>query len=127
MVDETTGDILVFTSAFKSAEVLHRSRDHGRTWATEDITIETDKNGWRPSFNAACVPGATLKYGPKKGRLLMPTRVFVHNYNYNYNPKGGPKVFDRQLRQCCLQRRSRKDMDAERAVSSQWYRRVGRS
>ncbi|HIN91602.1 MAG TPA: exo-alpha-sialidase [Alphaproteobacteria bacterium] len=93
MVDETTGDVLVFTSAFNPAPVLHRSRDHGKTWKTESITIKKDKNGWLPCFNAACVPGATLRHGPNKGRLLMPTRVFVHNLNYD--PKDGPKVFDK--------------------------------
>ena len=93
MIDETTGDVLVFTSAFKPAQVLHRSRDHGKTWVTEEITIKKDKNGWLPCFNAACVPAATLKHGPKKGRLLMPTRVFVQGLNYD--PKKGPRVFDK--------------------------------
>ena len=93
MIDETTGDILVFTSAIKSAHVLHRSHDHGKTWATEDIVIKADNNGWLPSFNAACVPGATLQHGAHKGRLLIPTRVFVEGLNYD--PQGGPKVFDK--------------------------------
>lgn len=93
LVDENTGDILVFTSSFRPAFVLYRSRDHGRTWTGEDVTIKKDENGWLPCFNAACVPAATLRFGPYKGRLLMPTRVFVQGLNYD--PKEGPKVFDK--------------------------------
>lgn len=81
MVDENTGDIIVFATSLKPAQICYRSDDHGLTWKTEDIVIKPDANGWLASPNAACDPGVTLHHGPKKGRLLQTSRVFVEYLN----------------------------------------------
>ena len=81
MVDEVTGDIMVFLTTLKTAQKLYRSTDHGKTWKIEDTTIRPGKDGWVPATNGACDPGVTIKFGPKKGRLLMPARVFPEYLN----------------------------------------------
>ena len=91
VVDENTGDILVFSAKLKGVEILYRSKDNGKTWTTEDIVIKPDVNGWVTTPNAACDPGTTLRFGPKKGRLLQPSRVFVEYLNKG---KGG-RAFDK--------------------------------
>ncbi len=75
-VDENTGDIMVFAGGLKPAQILYRSQDHGKTWKTEQIVMKPDQNGWLGT-TYCCDPGITLKYGTKKGRLLMPAQVFV--------------------------------------------------
>ena len=80
-VDETTGDIMVFLSTLKTAQKLYRSKDNGKTWKLEETTIKPGKDGWMPATNGACDPGVTIKYGSKKGRLVMPARVFVEYLN----------------------------------------------
>lgn len=100
IVDENTGDIMVFAGNLKPAQILYRSRDHGKTWKTEDIVIVPDKNGWL-STSMCCDPGVTLRYGAKKGRLLMPTQVFVGSVNDDgsrtYLNKGqNRKYFDKR-------------------------------
>jgi sialidase-1 len=87
MVDETTGDIMVFLTTLKTAQKLFRSTDHGKTWELEEATIKPGKDGWMPATNGACDPGVTIKYGAKKGRLLMPARVFVEYLNKGKNRK----------------------------------------
>ena len=81
MVDEVTGDIMVFLTTLKTAQKLYRSTDHGKTWKIEDTTIRPGKDGWVPATNGACDPGVTIKFGSKKGRLLMPARVFPEYLN----------------------------------------------
>jgi len=81
VVDETTGDIMIFTSGLKPAEILYRSSDHGKSWKQEKIVIHPDKNGWLSSTCPTCEAGITLRYGKNKGRLLVPTRVFVEYVN----------------------------------------------
>ncbi len=81
MVDEATGDIMVFLTTLKTAQKLFRSKDHGKTWKPEDTVIKPGEDGWMPATNGACDPGVTIKYGPNKGRLLMPARVFVEYLN----------------------------------------------
>jgi len=75
-IDENTGDIMVFAGSLKPAQVLYRSRNHGKTWNTEKIIIQPDKNGWQAT-TYCCDPGITLRQGKHKGRLLMPSQVFV--------------------------------------------------
>ena len=87
MVDEVNGDIMVFMTTLKTAQKLFRSKDHGKTWKIEDTTIRPGKDGWMPATNGACDPGVTIKNGPKKGRLLMPARVFVEYLNKGKNRK----------------------------------------
>ena len=85
-VDETNGDIMMFASSLKPAPVLFRSKDHGKTWRKEKIVIKPDAGGWLSAILCSSDPGITLKHGRKKGRLLMPTRVFV---GYLNKGKGG--------------------------------------
>ena len=87
MVDEVNGDIMVFMTTLKTAQKLFRSKDHGKTWKMEDTDIRPGKDGWTPATNGACDPGVTIKNGPKKGRLLMPARVFVEYLNKGKNRK----------------------------------------
>ena len=87
MVDEVNGDIMVFMTTLKTAQKLFRSKDHGKTWKVENTTIRPGKDGWMPATNGACDPGVTIKNGPKKGRLLMPARVFVEYLNKGKNRK----------------------------------------
>jgi len=99
-IDENTGDIMVFAAGLKPAEVLYRSRDHGKTWATEKIVIKADKNGWQGT-TYCCDPGITLRHGKHKGRLLMPSQVFVGSINKDssrtYLNKGqGRKYFGKR-------------------------------
>ena len=103
IVDETTGDVMVV-----SAEHGHlwRSRDHGKTWAREDIVLKPNALGHGlpdgvPVVTACSESGITLEYGEHKGRLLMPARVMSPKgtndqewwpYNYNtaiYSDDGG--------------------------------------
>ena len=77
VVDENTGDIMVFATSFKPAEILYRSKDHGKTWKTETTAFKPDINGWLSSPDSSCDPGVTLKYGKKKGRLAVPAQVWV--------------------------------------------------
>ena len=81
VVDEITGDIMVFLTTLKTAQKLYRSEDHGKTWKIEETTIRPGKDGWMPATNGACDPGVTIKHGSKKGRLLMPARVFPEYLN----------------------------------------------
>jgi sialidase-1 len=97
IVDENTGDIMVFASSLKPAQILYRSRDHGKTWKTEDIVIKPDKNGWLSATMCSCDPGVTLRYGKKKGRLLMPTRVFVGYLNKGRNRKYFNQLYSNAL------------------------------
>ena len=91
IVDENNGDILLFASSLKPAQIIYRSQDHGKTWQTESTNIKPDSNGWLSAPLASCDPGVTLKYGPKKGRLLAPTRVFVEYLNKGH----GGRAFDK--------------------------------
>ena len=75
-VDETTGDIMVFPMGLMATQVLYRSRDHGRTWRTEKTRIAADGQGWLAT-TYCCDPGITLRHGRHKGRLVMPSQVFV--------------------------------------------------
>ena len=79
-IDENTSDIMVFVGSLKPAEIIYRSRDHGKSWSKEKIEIRPDKNGWQAT-TYCCDPGITLRTGKHKGRLLMPSQVFVGSIN----------------------------------------------
>ncbi len=96
IVDENTGDIMVFATSLKAAQILYRSRDHGKTWKTEKTVIKPDVNGW-VCATMGCESGITLRYGKKKGRLLMPTRVFVGYLNKGKNRKYFDKHYSNAL------------------------------
>jgi hypothetical protein len=77
VVNETNGEIL-YVRADKG--YLWRSRDHGRTWARETITVRPNKFSHGspdtvPQAVGAFQPGITLQFGPKKGRLFLATRI----------------------------------------------------
>ncbi|MBL9205698.1 MAG: exo-alpha-sialidase [Opitutaceae bacterium] len=78
VVNETNGEIL-FVRADKG--YLWKSRDDGRTWSRAAIKISPNrfKQGSPdtvPLAVGAFQPGVTLQFGPHKGRLLVPGRVF---------------------------------------------------
>ena len=85
VVDETSGEIMIFLTALHPALSMYKSRDHGRTWALEEITFKKDSRGFLPIPNGACDPGITLRKGPHKGRLLVASRVMP---NYNKQEEG---------------------------------------
>lgn len=96
-VDENTGDIMVFAASLRAAQILYRSRDHGKTWKTEKTLIKPDVNGWVSAPNSACDPGVTLRYGKNKGRLLVTSRVFWGYYNKGKNKKYFDKLYSNAL------------------------------
>ena len=78
IVDETNGDVLMVAGI---SGVLMRSKDEGKTWMEEKMTILPNiaGHGLPDSLTQILTDcsesGITLKYGPKKGRLLMPGRI----------------------------------------------------
>ncbi len=87
VVDETTGEIMIFLTALHPASSMYKSLDNGMTWKLEPIEFKKDSRGFLPIPNAACDPGITLKHGPHKGRLLVPSRV-MPNYRKHEENKG---------------------------------------
>lgn len=90
-VDESTGDVLVFTHPEHAADeqserfaerTMHRSQDHGRTWQADDADFKRDARGHLPSLHFA-EHGITLRHGPRAGRLLRPARVYGKADGYN--------------------------------------------
>ena len=79
-VDEMSGEIMVFAMGLAPSDTLYRSLDHGKTWRSEKTVIKPDLNGWLAT-TYCCDPGITLRHGKKKGRLLMPSQVFVGAVN----------------------------------------------
>ena len=99
-VDERTGDILAFgEDKHPPATVsMYRSRDDGRTWAAEEITIHPDAEGRKPSMHMN-EHGVTLRHGEHRGRLVRPARYYgranrqdqwpAHFTNAIYSDDGG--------------------------------------
>jgi len=100
-VDERSGDILVFVEESHPPAPLtvYRSRDDGKTWQAEQVTIYPDSRGKLPSMHMN-EHGITLRHGPHKGRLLRasrnygkgnrPTSLFPSHYtNAIYSDDGG--------------------------------------
>ncbi|MBN00164.1 MAG: hypothetical protein CMJ77_13640, partial [Planctomycetaceae bacterium] len=87
VVDEITGEIMIFITALYPAPFMYKSRDHGKTWQLEKIEFRKDSNGFLPIPNAACDPAINLKHGPHRGRLLVPSRVMV-NYDKRAESEG---------------------------------------
>jgi len=94
IVDDNTGDVMVVRA---KAGYVWRSRDDGRTWTRESITIKPNAVGHGtpdgvPTQTACSESGVTLRYGKHKGRLLMPSRIQPPHGNndqewwpYNHN------------------------------------------
>lgn len=77
IVDESTGDVLVFVEAKHppSKITMYRSTDDGVTWSPESVAIAPDRHGNQPSMHMN-EHGITLRHGPHKGRLLRPSRYY---------------------------------------------------
>jgi sialidase-1 len=75
VVDEGSGDIMVFEHYMKPSFTMYRSRDQGNSWIKEQVLIKPDGFGGIGSTHGAD-SGITLQHGPHKGRLLVPARVF---------------------------------------------------
>lgn len=100
IVDETSGDILVFVEDEHPPAPLtvYRSKDNGKTWNAQETVIHEDSKGNVPSM---CMNehGITLRYGKHKGRLLRPSRWYAgknerarwsqHYTNAIYSDDGG--------------------------------------
>ena len=78
--------------------VPYRSRDDGRSWQAESVTVDPDSKGNRPSMHMN-EHGITLRHGRHKGRLLRPSRYYAgrnerskwpqHYTNAIYSDDGG--------------------------------------
>ena len=100
VVDEGSGDILVFVEAGHPPAPLtvYRSQDHGRTWEADPVVIHPDGNGNVPSMHMN-EHGITLRRGPHTGRLIRPSRSYgggnarrfwpEHYTNAIYSDDGG--------------------------------------
>ena len=100
LVDETTGDILVFVEEKHpvSPLTIYRSQDDGRTWEQQQYTILPDSLGHIPSMHMN-ESGITLTQPPYQGRLIRPTRFYgagndrpfwhTHYTNAMYSDDGG--------------------------------------
>ncbi len=100
LVDETSGDILVFVEAHHPPAPLtvYRSRDDGKSWLPEEVTIHPDQRGNVPSMHMN-ESGITLRHGEHAGRLLRTTRDYAganerelwpeHTTGANYSDDGG--------------------------------------
>lgn len=99
-VDETTGDIQVFVEESHPPSPLsvYRSKDNGKVWEKESITIKLNSLGHTPSMHMN-EHGITLKHGTYAGRLIRPTRYYgegnespswdQHYTNAMYSDDGG--------------------------------------
>ncbi len=99
-VDETSGDILAFVEQQHPPAPLtvYRSRDDGKTWIAEEVTIQTDSRGNLPSMHMN-EHGITLRHGEHQGRLLRASRFYgkrndksewpTHYANAIYSDDGG--------------------------------------
>jgi len=77
-VDETTGDILAFVEDTHPPAPLtvYRSRDDGKTWHEDEVTINPDINGNVPSMHMN-EHGITLRHGKYAGRLIRAARHYA--------------------------------------------------
>jgi len=77
-VDETTGDILAFVEDTHPPAPLtvYRSRDDGKTWQSDKVTIYPDSNGNVPSMHMN-EHGITLRHGKHAGRLIRAARHYA--------------------------------------------------
>lgn len=103
-VDGNSGDILTFVEGGHppADQNVFRSRDHGKTWQKDDVTIHPDSKGNLPDFHMN-ERGITLKYGEHAGRLIRPSRHYAgsnhrdnwenHYTNAMYSDDGGKTWF----------------------------------
>ena len=99
-VDETNGHLLAFVEDRHPPAPLtvYRSKDDGKTWVADNVTIKPDEEGRMPSMHMN-EHGITLRHGEHKGRLLRPSRWYAgknerarwpdHFTNAIYSDDGG--------------------------------------
>lgn len=78
VVNEANGEVLLVHA---DKGFLWKSRDNGHTWSRAQIKISPNKFNHGspdtvPLVVGAFQPGITLQFGPHRGRLLMPGRIF---------------------------------------------------
>ncbi|MFW6289478.1 MAG: sialidase family protein [Mariniphaga sp.] len=85
LVDESTGDILMFVEVGHPPAPLtiYRSRDNGKTWKPEKANIKPNSLGHVPSMHMN-EHGITLKQDPFKGRLIRPSRYYGEGNGRQY-------------------------------------------
>jgi len=100
IVDENSGDILVFSekSHPPAPLTLYRSKDSGNTWKAEKVTILPNSLGHIPSMHMN-EHGITITKGKYAGRLIRPARYYgggndrqywdEHYTNAIYSDDGG--------------------------------------
>lgn len=88
LVDEQTGDLLVFVEAGHPPAPLtvYRSRDSGKTWQAQETILHPDSEGRVPSMHMN-ERGITLRHGPHRGRLLRATRDYGRGNQRDYWPE----------------------------------------
>jgi sialidase-1 len=77
-VDETSGDIIAFVEERHPPAPIKvfRSKDHGKSWESQETRIGVDSNGNLPSLHMND-HGITLRHGKHKGRLIRPSRWYA--------------------------------------------------
>ena len=77
LVDESTGDILVFVESKHPPATISvfRSSDDGKTWLASEATFQPDSLGNQPSMHMN-EHGITLRHGPDAGRLIRCSRYY---------------------------------------------------
>lgn len=76
IIDEITGEILFLNPGQNGLGSMMISRDNGKSWTTEDITIFPDGFGLYPHSVGSMQSGIALMCGEHKGRLIMPGRIY---------------------------------------------------
>lgn len=85
IVDEGTGDILIFVEDGHppSPLTVYRSSDDGLTWTETGVAVHPDENGGMVSMHMN-EHGITLRHGEHAGRLLRPSRVYAGGNDVEY-------------------------------------------
>lgn len=113
IVDENTGDIMS-VRMWDGADRVFRSRDHGKTWTEEKITVkpnelmkqfektgvkkrvtkaEQGKSGTYYLHANASEAGVTLRHGEHKGRLLVSATFRPHAKAHPSDREPGDAIF----------------------------------
>ncbi len=85
IVDENNGDILVFAEEGHPPAplTLYRSKDSGKTWMAERVTIRANSLGHIPSMHMN-EHGITITKGKQAGRLIRPARYYGDGNDRQY-------------------------------------------
>jgi sialidase-1 len=74
VINENTGDILLVHSGSQGKGILKKSTDNGQNWIEQEINFTADGLGNYP-HHFASKTGITMRFGEKKGRLLIPVKI----------------------------------------------------